>query len=361
VKLVSEFRDRKLASGLAEEISRTVSREYRLMEVCGTHTVSIFRHGIRSLLPPEIRLLSGPGCPVCVTENSYLDAAVAVARKPGVIITTFADMLKVPGSSSSLEKERARGAKVLPVYSPADAVSAAVDNPGEEVVFLAVGFETTSPTVAAALSRVEKERIGNFSILCAHKLIPPAMEVLVQSKEARIDGFICPAHVSAIIGAVAYEKLCKEHRVPCVVTGFEPVDILQGILMLSRQLEKGEAKVEIQYSRVVTREGNSKARRLVEEFFEVTDARWRGLGSIPGSGLRLRMEHRSLDALARIEVEVEPEREPSGCICGSVLRGVKTPADCKLFKKVCRPENPVGACMVSSEGACSAFYKYGGY
>jgi len=362
MKYTSEFRDPAVARRLLAAIEETV-RGYRgsmtLMEVCGTHTMAIYQHGIRALLPEPIRLISGPGCPVCVTPVDYVDHAVALCRRPGTLIATFGDMVRVPGSSSSLLHEQARGADVRIVYSPLDAVALARGNPDKTVVFLGVGFETTAPTIAGSV--VEAQRLGltNYFVLCAHKTIPGPMAVLADDPELQVDGYICPAHVSAIIGADAYRPLARDHKVPCVITGFEPLDMLQGVAMLARQIVAGEARVETQYSRVVKPRGNTRARDLLYRVFEPCDARWRGIGVIPGSGLCLRPEYAAFDAAARLPVEVEEPREHQGCACGDILKGKAAPRDCSLFRKICTPENPVGACMVSSEGTCAAEYKYG--
>lgn len=361
MKYIDEFRNREIAQALAEKIRQAAGdRAITLMEVCGTHTMAIFRYGLRTLLPPRIRLLSGPGCPVCVTPNGYIDRAIAYARESGVILTTFGDMIRVPGSGSSLEKEKAEGHDVRIVYSTLQALKIAADNPGRRVIFLGVGFETTAPTVAASLLRADKEGINNYFVLSAHKVIPPAMEALVNTPELNIDGFICPGHVSSIIGAKPYKALAGSHHIPCVIAGFEPLDILQTIYILISRIEKGEAEVDIQYRRCVREEGNPRALSLLREVFEVEDSSWRGLGIIPASGFKIRDKYRRFDAEREMKVKVEKTRENPNCLCGDILRGLKMPGDCPLFKTVCRPENPLGACMVSGEGTCAAYYKYGG-
>ena len=363
MNLTSAFRDPQLAAGALEAIARTVA-DYQgritLMEVCGTHTMAIYQHGIRTLLPPQIRLISGPGCPVCVTPVDYVDHAVALARLPAVIITTFGDMVRVPGSSSSLMREQALGADVRIVYSPLDAVAVAARNPGRKVVFLGVGFETTTPTIAGAVVQAQKQGLDNFFVLASHKTMPAPMAALTADPELQVDGYICPAHVSAIIGSDAYRPVVEQCRVPCVVTGFEPLDMLKGIQMLATQVVEGRAEVENEYSRVVKPQGNPKARELLYTVFEPADARWRGIGVIPGSGLSIRSEFAGFDAARAIEVEVEEPIEHQGCLCGEILKGKVRPGDCPLFQTVCTPEDPVGACMVSSEGTCAAEYKYGG-
>jgi hydrogenase expression/formation protein HypD len=329
------------------------------MEVCGTHTMAIYQHGIRALLPEKIRLISGPGCPVCVTPVGYVDHAVALARRPETIIATFGDMVRVPGSSSSLIREQAAGASIKVVYSPLDAVALAEQQPDQCVVFLGVGFETTAPTIAGAVVTARRKGLTNFMVLCAHKTIPTPMAVLADDPGLKVDGYLCPAHVSAIIGAEAYRPLAEQLRVPCVITGFEPLDILQGVLMLARQIVTGAARVETQYRRVVRPEGNPRAQALLAEVFEACAANWRGIGTIPGSGLQLRQDYAAFDAALQLPVTVESPREHAGCRCGEILKGKLRPADCPLFRTVCTPEEPVGACMVSSEGTCAAEYKYG--
>jgi hydrogenase expression/formation protein HypD len=362
MSLFAPFRDPELARGQIAALRRTVAGypgTLTLMEVCGTHTMAICQHGIRALLPEQIRLISGPGCPVCVTPVGYVDHAVALARRPATIIATFGDMMRVPGSSSSLSYEQAAGAAVKVVYSPLDAVALAEKYPDQTVVFLGVGFETTTPTIAGAVLTARRKGLSNFMVLCAHKTIPIPMAVLAADPELQVDGYLCPAHVSAIIGAQAYRPLAEQHRVPCVITGFEPLDILQGVLMLARQITASEGRVETQYRRVVRPEGNVKAQRLLAEVFEPCDANWRGIGVIPGSGLRLRPAYAAFDAGLQLPVTVEPSREHAGCRCGEILKGKLRPGDCPLFRSVCTPEEPVGACMVSSEGTCAAEYKYG--
>ena len=357
-----EFRDRELVRGLAEKLARLVAGRpapMTFMEVCGTHTMAIYRFGLRSLLPPEVRLISGPGCPVCVTPNDYLDRAIALCRLPGVITTTFGDMMRVPGSSSSLMEERAKGADIRIVYSPLDAVAIAVANPDRQVIFLGVGFETTAPTVAGSILAAEAKGLANYFVLASHKTIPIPMQVLTSDPELGLDGYLCPAHVSAIIGVDAYRPLAEELHTPCVITGFEPADVLQGVLMLAEQVIRGESRVETQYSRVVRPEGNPKARAILAQLFEPCDVPWRGIGVIPGSGLKLQERYARFDAEKMLPVEVEPTRDHPGCRCGEVLKGKLSPFDCPLFGTACTPEAPVGACMVSSEGTCAAAYKYG--
>ena len=363
MKYVEEFREKETAAKLAEDIRRAaagLSRKVTFMEVCGTHTMAIYRHGIKSIIPESIKLVSGPGCPVCVTPINYVDAAVEIARLPDVIIATFGDMVRVPGSVSHLQKERGEGRDVRVVYSPLDAVALAKANPGREVVFLGVGFETTAPLIACSILEAERERLGNYSVLCAHKTMPEPMEALT-SGEIALDGYICPAHVSAIIGADAYIPIAKKFKMPCVVTGFEPLDILRGLAMLVRQAAEGRAEVENEYHRVVKPEGNVKAQAILRQVFVKDDALWRGLGTIPNSGLAISEDYAKYDAARRFGVALPEAKENPACICGRILKGLNDPQDCKLFAKGCNPDHPVGACMVSSEGTCAAAYKYGGY
>jgi hydrogenase expression/formation protein HypD len=339
----------------------TIKRPLKLMEVCGTHTVAIFRHGIRDIIPKEISLLSGPGCPVCVTPIKDVDFAIAISKLDGGILSTFGDMMRVPGSKKqSLYHAQAEGANIRVVYSPMDALTLAVENKDRNVIFFATGFETTSPSVAGTLFEAERIGVDNFYIYCAHKIVPPALKVLLDSKELRIDGLILPGHVSTIIGSKPYEFIASDYRVPSVITGFDAEDILQGIMMILEQIASGRAQVEIQYTRVVREEGNKKAQSLMNEYFEPCDANWRGIGTIPMSGLTLRDRVNRWDVKHVLDIDIPDSQEPKGCQCGLVLRGVKIPTDCRLFGKACTPEHPVGACMVSTEGSCAAYYKYSG-
>jgi len=359
MKYVDEFRNADLARGLVRRIQRESKKPIRLMEFCGGHTVAILKHGIRQLVPPTVELTSGPGCPVCVTANSDLDKAIALARQPEVIITSFGDMLKVPGSYSSLQRARADGADVRIVYSTLDALQIARENPRKKAVFVGAGFETTAPTVAASILQARAEGLNNYYVISMHKLCPPVIRALLDSGETRIDGLICPGHVSAVTGSQAWEFAAEEYGIACVVSGFEPLDILQAIYMLVRQLETGEPKVETAYRRGVRSDGNLKAQELMMEVFEPGPANWRGIGVVAGSGLRLRPEYQKFDAECVFDIKPGPTIEPKGCICGDILRGVKTPLECQLFNKTCTPENPVGPCMVSSEGSCAGYYQYG--
>lgn len=359
MKFADEFRRSELARGLVHRIHQNSTKKARLMEFCGGHTVAILKHGIRQLLPSNIEMLSGPGCPVCVTDNADIDKAIALARNPGVILTTFGDMLRVPGSRSSLQKAKADGADVRIVYSATDALQAARDNPGKQVVFLGIGFETTAPTIAASILQAEQEQIENYYVISLHKLCPPVIKALLDSGEVRLKGLICPGHVSAVIGSRPWEFIASDYGIPCVVSGFEPSDMLQCVDMLVAQIEKGESRVEIAYRRGVCQNGNRQAIEIMARVFEPCPARWRGMGTVPGSGLRLKGEFERFDAELAFDFDPGPTYEPEGCICGDILRGVKTPYDCKLFTRVCTPENPVGPCMVSSEGSCAAHYLYG--
>lgn len=362
MKHQNEYRDPVLARVQLDAIRQSITGydgSMTFMEVCGTHTMAIYQHGIRSLLPEQVRLISGPGCPVCVTPVGFVDQAVALSRRPGTMIATFGDMVRVPGSSSSLLREQAKGASIRIVYSPLDAVALAEKNPNLDIVFLGIGFETTTPTIAGAILTASRKGLDNFYVLCSHKTMPGPMAALAGDPELQVDGYLCPAHVSAIIGANAYQPLVDAYQVPCVVTGFEPLDILQGVLMLARQVVACEARVETQYRRVVKPEGNLKAQQLLKLVFAPGDARWRGIGDIPDSGLQLRTEFSRFDAASQLPVDVEASVEHQGCLCGEILKGKVRPTDCPLFRTICTPEDPVGACMVSSEGTCAAEYKYG--
>ena len=360
---LSGFRDPEIARGLIGAIEATAAKlpHVKIMEVCGTHTVAIAKNGLRAVMPYNVTLLSGPGCPVCVTANEDIDVAIEFAKQPGVIVTSFGDMMKVPGSYSSLAKEKADGRDVRIVYSPLDALSLAKREPDKQVVFVAVGFETTAPLIAAAILRAQEQGIENFSIFSAHKTVPLALAALVNDPEVQIDAFILPGHVSTIIGQQPYEFLAEEYKVPGVITGFEPVDVLQGVYMLLKQLEEGRAEIEIGYHRGVMPEGNLTAKALVEQVFEPIDADWRGIGVIPGTGLGIRPEYDHYNAVKRIPVTPPEPKEIKGCQCGEVLRGITLPYQCRLFGKGCTPEHPIGPCMVSSEGSCAAYYRFTDY
>ncbi len=359
MKFVDEYRDEQAAARLAELIRRRVSRPWTVMEICGGQTHTILKSGLQDLLPPEITLVHGPGCPVCVTPIELIDHAVSIAETPGVIFCSFGDMLRVPGSRRSLLEAKARGADVRIVYSPLDAVKLAQANPARQVVFFAVGFETTAPANAMAVWQARQLGLDNFSILVAHVLVPPAIEAILNSPGCRIRGFLAPGHVCTVAGYEDYEKLAARYRVPIVVTGFEPVDILEGLLMVITQLEEGRAEVENQYRRSVRREGNRQAQQIVREVFQVSDRAWRGIGTIPLSGLALREPYRRYDALERFPPTQAPGEESAECIAGLILQGLKKPPECSAFAVRCTPETPLGAPMVSSEGACAAYYLYG--
>lgn len=358
MKFITEYRDAKKAQAIADAISAIAhDRPMTFMEVCGTHTMAIARFGIRQMLPSSIRLISGPGCPVCVTPNNYLDHAIAISRLPEVTICTFGDMMRVPGSTSSLEKERAKGCDIRIVYSTLDALDISRNNPDKQIVFLGIGFETTAPTIAASILSAAKENIKNYSVLSAHKVVPPALKALLAGP-VKLDGFILPGHVSTIIGAKAYRPLTEKHRIAGVIAGFEPTDMLAAILELATQTANNCPAIHTSYVRAVTEEGNAKAVEIMNHVFEPRDSEWRGIGTIPSSGLKIRDTFADFDAAKGFNVEIEPTVEPKGCRCGEILTGLSSPTDCPLFGKSCTPEDPVGSCMVSSEGTCAAHYKY---
>lgn len=357
MKYIDEYRKKELILSVSEKLKSISKKEIVLMEVCGGHTMAIHRFGLTSLLPPTIRLISGPGCPVCVSSQHFIDMAMAYSKIPGVIITTYGDLIRVPGSSTSLERERANGSDVRIVYSVLESLEIAKNNPDKKVVFLGIGFETTAPLTAAAILQAKKENIPNFFVLSAHKVMPPVMKALVD-EGVRIDGFIAPGHVSAITGTAIYDDLASVCHLGVVVSGFEPVDMMQSVLMLTMQIESGTPAVEVQYQRVVHSGGNMVAQKVLMDVFELRDDSWRGLGIIPLSGLKIREELSSFDAEKQFSVDIPQSTEPKGCICGQILRGLKTPVDCPLFAKKCTPSDPVGACMVSGEGTCATYYKY---
>ncbi len=369
MKYVDEFRQRDLAKSLAAAIARDADRDrdYRLMEFCGGHTHAIFRYGIQDLMPGNVHFVHGPGCPVCVLPIGRIDNAISMAREDDVILCIYGDLLRVPGSrQTSLMKLKASGADVRMVYSTEDALKIAGDNPDREVVFFAIGFETTTPATAVALKRAEALKLENFSVFCNHVLTPAAIQNILQSPEVReigsvrIDGFFGPSHVSSIIGSRPYEFFAEEYQKPVVIAGFEPLDVMQSALMLVRQLNEGRHEVENEYTRVVTRDGNVKAQRLVAEVFELRrEFEWRGLGLVPYSALRIKSRYAEFDAEERFDVPAISASDVKGCECPRILRGAAKPTDCKLFGRVCTPENPMGSCMVSSEGACAAYWSYG--
>lgn len=356
---LAAFKNPELARGLIASIDKLApAKGAVLMEVCGTHTMTIARNGIRDLMPEGTRLASGPGCPVCVTSNKDIDTVIALSRVPNVTIATFGDMTRVPGSTSSLLKEQAAGRSVQIVYSPLDALALAKAQPDRQIVFVGVGFETTTPLVAMSIKRAVDMKLENFSVFAAHKNMPGALEAIINDPRLKVDALILPGHVSTIIGAAPYQFLAEKYGIPGVITGFEPVDVLQGIAMIMRQLHEGRAEIEIAYARGVMSQGNPVALAAIAEVFETCPAIWRGLGEIPGSGYRIREDYAKFDAVRRFQPEVEPTQDPKGCRCGDVLRGIMAPNECPLFRTVCTPENPVGPCMVSSEGSCSAYFRY---
>ncbi len=352
------FKDPAIAKQLIAKIRDASLKPVRLMEVCGTHTVSIFRSGIRSLLPETISLLSGPGCPVCVTDQGEIDAFIRLSREEKVITATFGDLLRVPGSGSTLLKERAAGRDIRAVYSPMDAVAIARENPKRKIVFPGIGFETTAPAIAAAILTARSLDLKNFFVFSAHKTVPRALAALLETEAVEIDGFILPGHVSVIIGSEAYRPLFERHRIPCAIAGFEPADILLAVWMLISAIEKGEPLLENGYGRAVAPGGNQKAIAVMEQVFAADDARWRGLGTIPGSGLVIREEFADFDAAVHFGIEISDVPPPRGCACGQILTGKMIPPQCPLYDKVCTPLEPVGPCMVSSEGTCAAYHKF---
>jgi len=357
LKYISEYRDKNLIDKLSSAIQSISFKDIRLMEVCGGHTLAIRKFGIPDLLPASVKLLSGPGCPVCVTDRPAIDKCIALAQQPGVILTTYGDLIRVPGSYSSLAEQRAKGCDVRIVYSTLEALAIAADNPSKKVIFAGIGFETTTPSSAVAILEAARLNVPNFFLYSMHKLMPPAMAALID-QGIEIDGYIGPGHVTAVAGSNMYNELVQNYGISVVVSGFEPVDILQSVYMLVEMFEQGRHGTEVQYKRVVTPEGNIKARESVSAVFETANDTWRGLGLIPGSGLKIRREYSRFDAVVNFNPEISSLPEPKGCLCGEVLRGLKSPEQCKLFGKVCTPLNPIGACMVSGEGACQAHYRY---
>jgi hydrogenase expression/formation protein HypD len=357
MKYIEEYRNKDLVMKLADQIIKSARRDYTFMEVCGGHTAAIQRFGIPSLLPRNVKLISGPGCPVCVTATDFIDKAVAYSKLDGVILTTFGDLIRVPGTVSSLEKEKSAGADIRIVLSSLEALETAKTNSAMMVIFLGIGFETTAPGTAVTIKIAQKENIKNFFILSAHKVMPPAMEAIVKDG-VKLNGFICPGHVAAVTGSKIFKFIPEKHKLGCVVAGFEPVDILLSILMLIRQVNNNSAKLEIQYTRTVTEDGNTLAVRFLSDVFEPADVRWRGFGVIPSSGLILRDEFEKFNIEEKLPLNISLKEDNEFCICGDILRGLKNPNDCSLFADICFPENPLGACMVSNEGTCSTWYKY---
>jgi hydrogenase expression/formation protein HypD len=369
MKYVDEYRDKDTAAALARTIAAEADtgRDYAIMEFCGGHTHAIFRYGVQDLMPKNVAFIHGPGCPVCVLPKGRIDNAIELARDHGVILCTYGDMMRVPATKRvSLLKAKAEGADIRMVYSSQDALRIARENPSREVVFFAIGFETTTPPTAVALRDAKRENLKNFKVFCNHVLTPSAIQHILNSPEVRtmgavtIDAFLGPSHVSSVIGSAPYEYFAQEFQKPVVIAGFEPLDVMQSALMAIRQLNEGRAEVENQYTRVVTREGNRKAQALVSETFELRPSfEWRGLGAVPYSALRIREVFADFDAERVFAIETKPTADVKGCECPSILRGAKKPTDCKLFGTVCTPENPIGSCMVSSEGACAAYWSYG--
>jgi hydrogenase expression/formation protein HypD len=359
MKYLDEYRDHDVAQKIVGEIRRTVTRPWTLMEVCGGQTHSIVKYGLDYLLPPQLELVHGPGCPVCVTPLDMIDRAHAIARRPDVIFCSFGDMLRVPGSEGDLFQVRAAGGNVKIVYSPMDCLKIARQNPDSKVVFFAIGFETTAPANAMAVFQAKAQGIRNFSLLVSHVIVPPSMTGILQSPGNRVQGFLGPGHVCAIMGWREYEPIAARYQVPIVITGFEPIDLLEGVLMTVRQLEQGRAEVENQYARAVSIEGNVAARKMIGQVFDIADRSWRGIGIIPKSGYKLSYAYRDFDAERLFEVENIRTREPEICISGQVLKGLKKPNQCPAFGTQCTPQTPLGATMVSAEGACAAYYSYG--
>ena len=355
---MEKYRDPEISKRIADNIKKISKKPVRIMEVCGTHTVSIFRNGIRSILPDTITLLSGPGCPVCVTAQKEIDTVIEIAGKEKMIIATFGDLMKVPGFNSSLQMEHSKGCDIRMVYSAFDAINIAKNNPDRIVVFPGVGFETTAPTIAASIITADKMNLENFYVYSVHKLVPPALFALMDNEKVKVDGFILPGHVSVIIGSHGYEPFFNKYSVPGVIAGFEPVDILQAIYKIVCRIENESPGLDNCYKRAVTTEGNLKAQQMMEDVFKAADAQWRGIGMIPGSGLGIRKKYERFDAEKMVDFSSPINKEPKGCACGEILTGIKTPPECQLFNKQCTPMTPVGPCMVSSEGTCATYYQY---
>ena len=362
MKYVDEFRNKKLIEKLVKKIkTATPTDKINIMEVCGTHTQSFFRFGLDKLLPANLKLIAGPGCPVCVSPQEYIDQAIQLAQDEGNLILTFGDMLRIPGTKSTLEKERAKKGNVRIIYSALDSLSFAYRNPGKNVIFLAVGFETTAPTIALSIIQARKENLKNLFFFSSLKLIPPAMDYLVQDKRLKLSGFLCPGHVSCIIGTKSYAFIPRRYKIGCCIAGFEPLDVLEGIYFLMQQIVNHKPCVQNQYMRAVNAQGNLKAQKIISRVFKITDASWRGLGRIPKSGLKIKNEFQRFDAEKNFSFCHEPRatsHEPRKCRCGDILKGLISPADCPLFSKICRTDHPIGPCMVSHEGACNAHYRY---
>ncbi|MEJ2054124.1 MAG: hydrogenase formation protein HypD [Calditrichaceae bacterium] len=358
MKYIDEFRNPEIAKKILKQIKETVTRPWVIMEICGGQTHSIMKNGLDQLLPEEIELVHGPGCPVCVTPLEMIDQAIAIARQPDVIFTSFGDMLRVPGTDHDLFKVKSEGADVRMVYSPLEALKLARENPDKEIVFFAVGFETTAPGNAMAVHQAAKEGLTNFSELVSHVLVPPAMEALLSSPDNRVQAYLAAGHVCAVMGWNEYIPIAEKYKVPIVPTGFEPIDILQGVLLTVQQLEEGRYNIENQYTRVVKAEGNIPAQKIIHDVFEITDRKWRGIGIIPNSGYKLTQKYQAYDAALKFNVGHIESKESQVCISGIILQGLKKPPQCPAFGKECTPEHPLGATMVSGEGACAAYYKY---
>ncbi|MFT8313040.1 MAG: hydrogenase formation protein HypD [Clostridium sp.] len=361
MKYVDEFRNGDYSKSLVKLIQNITDKKINIMEVCGTHTMAIFRYGIRDILPSNINLISGPGCPVCVTPQSYIDTALELTSNKDVIIATFGDMIRVPGKKTSLMKRKAEGADIRIVYSPMDALVLAQNSPLKKIVFLSVGFETTTPMTAVTAIEARKQGVKNLFFLTAHKIVPPAMRALVDDKELNISGFLLPGHVSAVIGKKPYEFLSSEYSIPGVITGFEPLDILKGLNTLISMINNRDYNIINEYKRIVRNDGNSQAIEYLHKVFEVSDSTWRGIGTIPNSGYTFNKEYEEFDAIKHFNIEYKEYDGSPGCRCGDILKGKITPLQCPLFKKACTPENPVGSCMVSSEGTCAAYYRYNNF
>lgn len=362
MKYIDEFRDKELIGKVSRKIFEIMPKsKVSIMEVCGTHTQSFHRFGLERLIPEKLRLIAGPGCPVCVSNQDYIDKAIQLGKNVDIIIASFGDMLRVPGTATSLEKQRALGTEVRVVYSAWDSLEIARRHPKKKVIFLAVGFETTAPTLALTVQAAKRQKLGNLFFFSALKLIPPAMQALLSDRQLKIDGFLCPGHVSTIIGSQPYEFIARKYKIPCCVAGFEPLDIMEGIYMLLRSIVQNKSRVENQYARVVKRKGNPKAKAIIKEVFKVSDAAWRGIGEIPQSGLKLREKYSSFDVEKMMPLNITHKTlniKQQKCRCGEVLKGIIEPVQCPLFRKACTPESPFGPCMVSSEGTCNAYYRY---
>lgn len=360
MKYMNEYRDPELAKQYLEEIKKTVTQPWSIMEVCGGQTHSLVKNGIIDMLPKEVTMIHGPGCPVCVTSLSLIDKAIHLAQQENVILCSFGDMLRVPGSKNNLLEAKAKGADIRILYSPLEAVKIAENNPDSEVVFFAVGFETTAPANALSVLHAHRRNVTNYSILASHVLVPPAIKAVIDDEESKIDGFLAAGHVCTIMGNSEYYPISEKHNVPIVVTGFEPLDVLQGILMVLRQLEANKAIVENQYSRIVKEEGNLEAQKIISDVFEIKNQVWRGIGEIPNSGFAVKAKYEQFDANKKFDITIEEAPEHPDCISGQIMKGIKKPFECAQFGKKCKPSFPLGAPMVSSEGACAAYYHYSG-